>query len=276
MNLDAIKKKLESMQKQPSSGGGSNNQTKRFKPQVGKQTVRVVPFKYNKEFPFTEMKFYYGIGSKKVIASPLNWGEKDPIAEFAKQLRGTNDKENWRLAKKLDPKVRIFAPVIIRGQESEGVHLWEFGKEIYEAFLQMAADEEVGDFTDIMTGRDIKLVTVGPDVTGTKYNKTTIQPSMKTSPLSEDDKELELWLEEQVNPKEMYKPLPFDDIKAALQEWLNPEEDEEFISSDGQLVVEEKEEKPQSNYSLSTKPAAKKSKAEAFDDLFEEDDDMPF
>jgi hypothetical protein len=27
------------------------------------------------------------IGSKKVIASPLNWGEKDPIAEFAKQLK---------------------------------------------------------------------------------------------------------------------------------------------------------------------------------------------
>ena len=274
MNLDAIKKKLESMQKQPSSGGGSNNQTKRFKPQVGKQTVRVVPFKYNKEFPFTEMKFYYGIGSKKVIASPLNWGEKDPIAEFAKQLRGTNDKENWRLAKKLDPKVRIFAPVIVRGQESEGVHLWEFGKEIYEAFLQMAADEEVGDFTDIMTGRDIKLVTVGPESTGTVYNKTTIQPSMKTSPLSEDDKELELWLEEQVNPKEMYKPLPFDDIKAALQEWLNPEEaTEEEFPSDGLLTVEEK---PQSNYSLSTKPATKKSKAEAFDDLFEEDDDMPF
>jgi hypothetical protein len=152
--------------------------------------------------------------------------------------------------------------------------LWEFGKEIYEAFLQMAADEEVGDFTDIMTGRDIKLVTVGPESTGTVYNKTTIQPSMKTSPLSEDDKELELWLEEQVNPKEMYKPLPFDDIKAALQEWLNPEEaTEEEFPSDGLLTVEEK---PQSNYSLSTKPAAKKSKAEAFDDLFEEDDDMPF
>jgi hypothetical protein len=70
--------------------------------------------------------------------------------------------------------------------------------------------------------------------------------------------------------------LPFDDIKAALQEWLNPEEDEDFTPSDGLLVVEEKEEKPQSNYSLSAKPAAKKSKAETFDDLFEEDDDMPF
>jgi hypothetical protein len=272
MNLDAIKKKLESMQSKPTSGG-LNNQTKRFKPQIGKQTVRVVPFKYNKEFPFTEMKFYYGIGSKKVIASPLNWSEKDPIAEFAKQLRGTNDKENWRLAKKLDPKTRVFAPVIVRGEESEGVQLWEFGKEIFEAFLQMAADEEVGDFTDIMMGRDIKLVTVGPESTGTVYNKTTITPSMKTSPLSENDKELELWLEEQVNPKDSYKMLPFDEIKAALQEWLNPEEEaEEEYPADGKLTVEEK---PQSNYSLSTKPAAKKSKADNFDALFEEDD-LPF
>jgi hypothetical protein len=273
MNLDAIKKKLESMQSKP-TGGGANNQTKRFKPQIGKQTVRVVPFKYNKEFPFTEMKFYYGIGSKKVIASPLNWGEKDPIAEFAKQLRGTNDKENWRLAKKLDPKNRIFAPVIVRGEESEGVQLWEFGKEIFEAFLQMAADEEVGDFTDIMMGRDIKLVTVGPESTGTVYNKTTITPSMKTSPLSENDKDCELWLEDQVNPKESYKMLPFDEIKAALAEWLNPEDEkEEEFPSDGKLTVEAK---PESNYSLSTKPAAKKSKADNFDALFEEDDDMPF
>jgi hypothetical protein len=278
MNLDAIKKKLESMQK--TSNGGSNNNSsnvKRFKPTIGKQTVRVVPFKYNKEFPFTEMKFYYGIGSKKVIASPLNWGEKDPIAEFAKQLRGTNDKENWRLAKKLDPKTRIFAPVIVRGDESEGVQLWEFGKEIYEAFLQMAADEEVGDFSDIMSGRDIKLVTVGPESTGTAYNKTTIAPSMKTSALSEDSKLIEKWLEEQENPKDMYKPLPFDTIKQALQEWLSPEEEEEeFIAADGKLEVEVKEE-PKSNYSLSTKPAAKKSKAEAFDDLFDdEDEDSPF
>ena len=69
MNLDAIKKKLESMQK--TSNGGSNSSSsnvKRFKPTIGKQTIRVVPFKYNKEFPFTEMKFYYGIGSRKLIS----------------------------------------------------------------------------------------------------------------------------------------------------------------------------------------------------------------
>jgi hypothetical protein len=271
MNLDAIKKKLESMQK-TSNGGSSNNSSnvKRFKPTVGKQTVRVVPFKYNKEFPFTEMRFYYGIGSKKVIASPLNWGEKDPIAEFAKQLRGTNDKENWRLAKKLDPKTRIYAPVIVRGEEAEGVQLWEFGKEIYEAFLQMAADEEVGDFSDIMSGRDIKLVTVGPESTGTAYNKTTIAPSMKTTSLSEDSKLIEKWLDEQENPLDLYKPLAFDVIKQALQEWLNPEDEVEE-------TVEVVKEEPKTNYSLSAKPAAKKSKADNFDSLFDDDDeDSPF
>jgi hypothetical protein len=274
MNLDAIKKKLDSMQNSSKGGGNTYEKIKRFKPTIGKQVIRVVPFKFNKEYPFVEMKFYYNIGSKKVIASPLNWGEKDPIAEFAKQLRGTNDKENWRLAKKLDPKIRVFAPVIVREEESEGVQLWEFGKEIYEAFLQLAADEEVGDYTDIAVGRDIKLVTVGPDVTGTKYNKTTISPSMKTSPLSEDADEIEEWLENQTNPLETYKPLPFDTIKEALQEWLTPEGEEEEVEE-----VEEVKQPAKSNYSLSTKPQAKVSKAKAFDDLFEEDDvvdDLPF
>ena len=268
MDLNAIKSKLESMQKTTYNGG--NNNSKRFKPSVGKQTVRVVPFKYNKDYPFTEMKFYYGIGSRKVIASPLNWNEKDPIAEFAKQLRGTNDRENWRLAKKLDPKTRVFAPVIVRGEEGDGVKMWEFGKEIYEAFLQMAADEEVGDFTDIMTGRDIKLTTVGPDVTGTPYNKTTISPSMKTTPLSNSKDEVGSWLDNQKNPKETYKPLPFDDIKKSLQEWLTPEGEESGDAvSQNNVVKEEK-----SNYNLSNN-TSKSTKSEKFDALFDEDD-APF
>jgi hypothetical protein len=135
----------------------------------------------------------------------------------------------------------------------------------------MAADEEVGDFSDIMSGRDIKLVTVGPESTGTAYNKTSIAPSMKTTSLSEDSKLIEKWLEEQENPLDLYKPLPFDTIKQALQEWLNPEDETEEVEE-----VEEVKEEPKSNYSLSTKPAAKKSKADAFDDLFEDDDDLPF
>ena len=280
MDLNAIKKRLNDFQNQANSSGGQQKQLF-WKPSVGKQLIRVAPNKYNKDFPFTEMKFYYGIGSKRVMASPSNWGEKDPIMEFAKQLRGTSDRENWRLAKKLDPKTRIFAPVVIRGQEDEGVKLWQFGKEVYQEFLNMAADDEIGDFTDIAGGRDIKLSTVGPETTGTPYNKTSIGPSLKTSPLHADATLVESLMNDQADPMKVFKPLSYDEMKVALQEWLAPEgsEEEGEITSEPAVAFDSDEKK--SNYSLDTTSTnVKKSKAAQFDDLFSEDknksDDLPF
>ena len=279
MNLDAIKERLGTLNKQSQGKGNNNSKNLFWKPSVGKQVIRVVPSKFNKDMPFTEMKFYYGIGSKRVMSSPTNWGEKDPIVEFTKQLRQSNDKENWRLAKKLDAKVRIFAPVVVRGEESEGVRLWQFGKEIYEAFLQMASDEEIGDFTDVMSGRDIKLNTVGPESTGTPYNRTTIGPSLKVTPLADDEDTINKFLEDQVDPLKVFKPLPFDEMKAALQEWLSPEDEDEgsIISETHEGFEDDKKEETKSNYSLNIKKDAKTS-AEKFDDMFgdDEDDDLPF
>jgi hypothetical protein len=278
MDLNAIKKRLGEMQNQTSNNSGGGKQLF-WKPSVGKQVVRVVPNKYNKEFPFTEMKFYYGIGSKRVMASPSNWGEKDPIMEFAKQLRGTNDKENWRLAKKLDPKTRIFAPIVVRGEESEGVKLWQFGKEVYQGFLNMAADDEIGDYTDMAQGRDIKLTTVGPEVTGTPYNKTSIGPSMKTSPIAEDSEVVKSCLEDQADPMKVFKPLTYDEMKEALQEWLAPEGSEEEGSIVSEPAVAFDSDTKKSNYSLDTTATnVKKSKSAQFDDLFNDDktDDLPF
>ena len=278
MDLDVIKKRLDSLNKQSNNSGGGNKNLF-WKPSVGKQLIRVVPSKYNKANPFTEMMFYYGIGSKRVMASPANWGEKDPIQEFAKKLRGTNDKENWRLAKKLDAKVRVFAPIIVRGEEGEGVKLWQFGKEVYQEFLNMAADEEIGDFTDIVAGRDIKLTTVGPEVTGTPYNKTSIGPSLKTSALADGEDMVNNLLENQADPMKVFKPLSYDEMKEALQEWLSPEDSDEedsIVSEPAVAFDNDEKETPKSNYSLSTK-TPKKTKTEQFDDLFgEENDDLPF
>jgi len=278
MDLDVIKKRLNDLQSQTSNQGGGNKNLF-WKPSVGKQLIRVVPSKFNKDNPFSEMMFYYGIGSKRVMASPANWGEKDPIQEFAKKLRSTSDKENWRLAKKLDAKVRTFAPIIVRGEESEGVKLWQFGKEVYQEFLNMAADEEIGDFTDIAQGRDIKLSTVGPESTGTPYNKTSIGPSLKLTALADTEDAIKQLLENQADPMKVFKPIPYDEMKEALAEWLAPEgdEDEGSISSEPPIAFDGGTTK---NYSLDVK-AAKQTKADKFDDLFESGndnstDDLPF
>ena len=155
--------------------------------------------------------------------------------------------------------------------------MWQFGKEVYQAFLNLAADEEVGDYTDIVEGRDIKLTTVGPEVTGTKYNKTTISPSMKVSQLSEDSSVVEKLLNEQADPKKVFKAPEYEVMKKHLQDYLMPEgaEEEGDIISE-QPVDFDNNPTPQSNYSLNTSSEAiKKSKLDQFDDMFG-DDDLPF
>ena len=272
MDLNEMRNRLSAMQSKQSGKGGGEKKSVFWKPSVGKQIVRVVPSKYNKKNPFTEMYFHYGIG-KNTMVSPINWGEKDPIVEFAKQLRSTSDKENWRMAKKLDPKMRIFVPVVVRGEESEGVKLWQFGKELYMDFLNLADNEDVGDFTDVMNGRDITLTTVGPEVTGTNYNKTTIMPKVKETLLADDKATIEALLSNQPNPMEVFKKYPYDEMKTALQEWLTPEDE----YSEGDIIDDEKEEvveKPAKAYSLKTPASEKVSKADKFDALFE--DDLPF
>ena len=272
MDLNAIKNKLNSLQQQKGKGGGNTDRKNLFwKPSVGKQIIRIVPNKFNKSNPFTEVYFHYGIGERTLI-SPINFGEKDPIVEFAKQLRKTSDKENWRLAKKLDPKMRVFVPVIVRGEEHEGVKLWQFGKEMYMEFLSMADDDDIGDYTDILEGRDITVDTVGPDVTGTAYNKSSVRVRTKQTSLSDDSNEVEKWLDEQSNPLELFKKYTFDEIKGFLQEFLSPEEeakegdiiDDETTEEDDDLPFD-KGESPK-GYAL--KAPLKQNKLDKFDELF--------
>lgn len=287
MDLSAIKSKLASLQQQQQPSNTPRKQVL-WRPSVGKQIVRVVPSKFNKSNPFTEMYFHYGIG-ERTMASPTNWGQKDPIVEFAKQLRSTGDRENYRLARQLDPKMRVYLPIIVRGEEHEGVKLWGFGKEIYMELLSMAEDEDIGDYTDILTGRDLTLTTIGADATGTGYNKTTIRARTATTPLSEDKALLESLLNDQVNPKEYFTPLGFDEMKSVLQKWLAPEEQEGAISSEPATPFDSdntstnevpwtapaEESKSENKFSIEAQGKKPVSSADKFDSLFS-DDDLPF
>ena len=228
MDLNALKQKLDTLQSKPQGGQKTDYSTIFWRPTVGKQQIRIVPSAYDASNPFTELKFYYGI-TNKVMISPTNFGEKDPIALFAGKLReGEYNKENYVLAKKLDAKNRIFVPVVVRGEEDKGVRLWQFGKQVYEELLALAVDDEIGDYTDIVNGRDLTVETVGPESTGTPYNKSSVRVRLKTSPLSEDATQVETWTNEQPNPKEgLFKRFSFDEMKSALEKWLSPEEDSE-------------------------------------------------
>jgi hypothetical protein len=279
MDLNTIKSRLSALQSSGQKKEKVDYTLTQWKPKSeGKYQIRIVPSKLDKSNPFKEVYLHYGY-AKFPIYALTNWGEKDPIVEFAKQLRGTNDRENWSLAKKLDPKMRVFAPVIVRGEEDKGVRLWEFGKEIYLQLLGLAEDEDYGDFTDISEGFDFTLEALMGDIGGRQGLKSSIRPKRKTSALSEDAAQIEMWLEEQPDILEMQAKFKksFDELKTILQNFLEPEnEEEEMAPAKVESIDEELNLEPKSNYSLSTKKEVAKP-VDKFDSLFDdEDDDLPF
>jgi hypothetical protein len=271
MDINALKQRLNALQSTNASKEKIDYSKVYWKPkEEGKYQIRIVPSKFDSKNPFKEVYIHYGFG-KFPIYSLTNWGEKDPIVEFASQLRKTNEKENWVLAKKLDPKMRVFAPVIVRGEEEKGVRLWEFGKEIYMQLLGIAEDEDYGDFTDVNEGRDFTIDVVKGDVGGRLGLKSSIRIKPKTTPLSADASLIGKFLNEQPNILEIQRKKSYEEIKEILQNWLNPEEQEEGSIIDDEDEIESVVEE---NTYVSKKPLPpKQSKSDKFDSLFDDDDD---
>jgi hypothetical protein len=257
LNLDAIKAKLNQLNKT------DDKKSNIWKPESGKTRVRIVPYVHRKENPFLELYFHYDIG-KKTMLSPITFGNADPIVEFAEKLKKTGDKEDWLMGRKIEPKMRTYVPVIVRGKESEGVKFWGFGKTIYTELLSIIADADYGDITDLMNGRDIDVEFTPAEGAGS-YPKTAIRVKPNTQPATED-KEVAQKIMNQPQITDLFPEPSFDELQQALEEWMNPE------NADSDVDSEEETSTPAAAPATTSasKPAATKvdSVADAFNDLF--------
>ena len=225
MNLDEIKNRLNKLNNK--GGGGSSDFKNNFwRPPVGeKSVIRIVPYAHNKDFPFSELYFYFGIGKPRMIALS-NFSESDPILEFATQLKKSGDSENMELAKKLYPKLRVFAPVIVRGEEDKGVRFYEFGKMVYQELLGVMADDDYGDITDIQKGRDVTVEVIPAAETGKMFNTTTIRVKPNQTALINDATKAEGLLTNQKDLVSLFKKYSFEEMKGELQSYLKPSEED--------------------------------------------------
>ncbi len=192
-----------------------------WKPTPGKHQIRLVPYKFNKDIPFIELFFHYNINNKTYL-SPASFGRPDPIVEFAEKLKRTGDTDDWKAGKKMEPKLRTFAPVIVRGKESEGVKFWGFGKTVYQDILGYIADPDYGDITDPMNGRDIVVEIQSAEDSNAAYPTTTIRVKPAQSKLAESADQIQSLLENQKNITELYSELSYSELKGVLENWLNP------------------------------------------------------
>ena len=249
MDLNAIKNRLSQLQT-------TNNRTSNlWKPQPGNQIVRIVPYKFNKDNPFIELYFHYDLGGKNYL-SPISFGRPDPIEEFAQKLKSTGSKDDYRLGRKVEAKMRTYAPVVVRGEESQGVKFWGFGKTVYQELLSIIADPDYGDITDTVSGRDIAVVFKTAEETGKSFPSTSIRVKPNQTPITEDASVLETVMESQKNITEIYQERSYDELTEALNEYLNGDS-----SSDDESKEEVKETASVSSFD-------KKETSDAFDDLF--------
>ena len=213
-----------------------------------------MPYKFNKDNPFIELYFHYDLGGKNYL-SPISFGRPDPIEEFAQKLKGTGSKDDYRLGKKVEAKMRTYAPVVVRGEEGQGVKFWGFGKTVYQELLSIIADPDYGDITDNVSGRDVAVEFKTAEETGASFPSTSIRVKPNQTPITEDASMMESLTENQKNITDIYQELSYDELTNALNEYLN-----------GGSSEEEKEEES----TPKVEPASYNSKetSDAFDDLF--------
>jgi hypothetical protein len=266
INLDAIRGRLNKLQ------NTSKKADRLWKPTPGKTQVRIVPYKFNKENPFIELYFHYNINNKTYL-SPISFGRPDPIVEFADKLKRMGDKEDWKAAKAMEPKLRTFVPVLVRGEESEGVRFWGFGKTVYQELLGYIADPDYGDITDVNEGRDITIEYVSAEDAGTSYPVTTIRIKPKETPLAETQEQISSMISGQSEITEIYQELSYAELKNVLEGWLNPtaESSSDEVESVSHSTLSTTPATPAVTPSSEPKVEERKKLddvASAFDDLF--------
>ena len=215
---EALQRKLNTL----SGNTKKRSQNWRPNPDGEEHVVRLLSFPDNDGQPFKELWFYYNIGNNPGLLTPNQFGDPDPIQELISNLREDGSKESYELAKKLYPKMRVYAPVIVRGEEDRGVQVWGFGKMVYQSLLNIMLDEDYGDITDPMSGRDVKVVC--SKLPGRKWATTEVRPRGKQTQLANDSDTAHEWLSNIPNPVDMYECKSYDELSKIVNDWLGNED----------------------------------------------------
>lgn len=263
VNLTLIKNKLQALQ---TANQKNANQDLVWKPEPGTQVIRIVPYQFNKENPFLELLFHYNFG--KIMLSPSTFGRPDPIVEFASKLKSTGKKEDWSLGREIDPKLRIYVPIIVRGKEAEGVKFWGFGITVYKELLAYMSDPDYGDITDPVNGRDITVEFKTKEQTGKDYPETSIRIKPSTSPVSTDKAIVQKIASGQKEITEIYKEPTYADLEAALQKFLSTDASAPVDSATSSVVEDVPTNKNAGKRKEAPAATATTDVASAFDALF--------
>ena len=114
--------------------------------------------------------------------------------------------------------MRIFAPIVVRGEEDKGVRWWGFSRTTYQALLDVVLDPEYGDITDTEKGTDIRI-DYGKK-SGQSFPTTDVRPMRRTSKLADTEEQVNTLLESIKTAEEIFEVASYEDCEKVLNETL--------------------------------------------------------
>lgn len=220
LDMAKMKAKLQELE----SGGRQKSDNVFWKPQEGDQDIRLVPTEDGD--PFKVFHFHYNLGEAArggVLCPKRQFGDNCPVCDFASKLwqEGTDDSK--RMAKSLFVRQRFFSPVIVRGEEEQGVKIWGYGKTIYETLLGLVLNPDYGDITDVDQGVDFTLTYTLPKTKGA-FPQTNLVPKRKSSALAATKTGIKEFINNVPDINTLFARKSPAEVKAILESFLNPED----------------------------------------------------
>lgn len=224
VDLEAIRRRMGEL-----ATGRKNSNVQLWKPKMGDYSIRGVPWpaKLTAEtgLPFVERWFYY-IGEGRGHLTLHQFGKPDPINDFINSLWRSGTEDDKNIAKKLRAKMQAYLPIVVKkgeGADPEKVILWSINKFVYQKMLGWFTDELIGDYLDVNDGFDItvKIVDSGKKFNNKPVFNTDLELARRASKLADTPDAVKKLLESIPNIDDVYQQESADDLKKALDRWLN-------------------------------------------------------
>jgi len=157
----------------------------------------------------------------------VTYGMDDPIMQWAKKLQAEGNKDSWIRGKKLEPKLRVYAPILVRGEESKGVRFYGFTEAVYATLAKFLNSGDYGDISDLTNGNDIYVEYHKKQ--GDGYPSTTIMIKPNKSAAFSDNQVGAKALSEVPKLEDIFKAPPKEELIKVLENYLYPKPNTDFV-----------------------------------------------
>ena len=244
ISLDKINSALDRLD---NKGGGNNNQDNIIKLEEGEHQLRIAPYKEDLEMPFQELWFHFRIGVRTFLCPNKMKNEPDPICDFAttcwNEFTKTKDESYKEMFKTMAPTLRVYLPVMLRGEEDRGLRWWSISpRTTYKEILNHVRSglRQNVDITDPNEGLDL-MVTVEPGFNNWLM-PTTITTALKPTPLM-PKKDVKDTIDSIPPLNTLFDYSPVEEMKESLEKHINPNADDSDSSAGTSINFGSKSEK---------------------------------